>query len=124
MPNRNRRRGLTQGGIFLLLLSRKLGERILVPHCELAVSVIAVEGKAVRLGISAPEDIAVYREEVWQQLHQQAPGPPPKGERMQEGSGIIDQGNPRGAASLAPAPLYSGKRPDREQSYNGATPHE
>ena len=36
-------------------------------HCELAVTVIAVEGKAVRLGISAPEDIAVYREEVWQQ---------------------------------------------------------
>jgi carbon storage regulator CsrA len=50
-----------------------------VPHCELAVTVIAVEGKAVRLGISAPEDIAVYREEVWQQLCQQTHGPPPKG---------------------------------------------
>ena len=51
----------------MLVLSRKIGERILVPHCELTVTVIAVEGKAVRLGISAPEDIAVYREEVWQQ---------------------------------------------------------
>ena len=49
------------------VLSRKIGERILVPHCELAVTVIAVEGKAVRLGISAPEGIAVYREEVWHQ---------------------------------------------------------
>ena len=30
----------------MLVLSRKIGERILVPHCELAVTVIAVEGKS------------------------------------------------------------------------------
>jgi carbon storage regulator len=62
----------------MLVLSRKIGERILVPHCELAVTVIAVEGKAVRLGFSAPEDIAVYREEVWQQLCPQAHRPQPE----------------------------------------------
>jgi carbon storage regulator len=56
----------------MLVLSRKLGERILVPDCELAVTVVAIEGKAVRLGISAPSEIAVYREEVWQQICQQA----------------------------------------------------
>ena len=56
----------------MLVLSRKIGERIVVPHCELAVTVIAVEGKVVRLGISAPEGIAVYREEVWQQLCQKS----------------------------------------------------
>jgi carbon storage regulator len=58
----------------MLVLSRKIGERIVVPHCELAVTVIAVEGKAVRLGISAPEDIAVHREEVWQQISQKSEG--------------------------------------------------
>ena len=63
----------------MLVLSRKVGERILVPYCELAVTVIAVEGNVVRLGISAPEDIAVYREEVWHQLCQQTHGLPPKG---------------------------------------------
>ena len=63
----------------MLVLSRKIGERILVPHCVLAVTVLAVEGNTVRLGISAPEDIAVYREEVWQQLCQQTHGPPPRG---------------------------------------------
>ncbi len=63
----------------MLVLSRKVGERILVPHCELALTVIAVEGKAVRLGISAPEDIAVYREEIWQRLCEEAHGPPPRG---------------------------------------------
>ena len=63
----------------MLVLSRKIGERILVPHCELAVTVIAVDGKTVRLGIAAPADVDVYREEVWQQLCQQTNGPPPKG---------------------------------------------
>ena len=63
----------------MLVLSRKIGERILVPHCELAVTVLAVEGNRVRLGISAPEDIAVFREEVWQQLSEQTNGPPSKG---------------------------------------------
>ena len=63
----------------MLVLSRKIGERILVPHCELAVTVLAVEGNRVRLGISAPEDIAVYREEVWCQICQQTDSPPPKG---------------------------------------------
>ena len=58
----------------MLVLSRKVGERIVVPHCEPTVTVIAVEGKAVRLGISAPEDIAVHREEVWQQLCQKSEG--------------------------------------------------
>ena len=50
----------------MLVLSRKLGERILVPHCELAVTVVAIEGNTVRLGISAPKEIDIYREEVWQ----------------------------------------------------------
>lgn len=63
----------------MLVLSRKVGERILVPHCELAVTVIAVEGKAVRLGVTAPEEVGVYREEVWRQLCQETHGPPPKG---------------------------------------------
>jgi carbon storage regulator len=52
----------------MLVLSRKLGERLLVPHCQLVVTVLAIEGKTVKLGISAPEEIAVYREELWRQI--------------------------------------------------------
>jgi carbon storage regulator len=63
----------------MLVLSRKIGEQILVPHCELTVTVLAVKGKAVRLGISAPEDIATYREEARKQRCRQPNGPPPKG---------------------------------------------
>jgi carbon storage regulator CsrA len=63
----------------MLVLSRKPGERIVVPHLELAVTVLAIEGKAVRLSIAAPEDVAVYRDEVWRQPCQETHGPPPKG---------------------------------------------
>ena len=63
----------------MLVLSRKIGERIRVPHCELAVTVLAVEGKTVRLGFSAPAAVDVYREEIWQQVCQRMHRPPPKG---------------------------------------------
>jgi carbon storage regulator len=49
----------------MLVLSRKLGERILVPHCDLAVTVVSIEGNSVRLGITAPSEIGIYREELW-----------------------------------------------------------
>ena len=39
----------------MLVLSRKIGERIVVPHCELAVTVITVEGKTIRLGIKGAD---------------------------------------------------------------------
>jgi carbon storage regulator len=55
----------------MLVLSRKLGERICVPHCELTFTILAIEGNRVRLGISAPSDVAVYREEIWREICQQ-----------------------------------------------------
>ncbi len=63
----------------MLVLSRKPGERIVVPDCELAVTVLAVDGNRVRLGISAPAQIAVYREEIWREIGQQTSSPPAKG---------------------------------------------
>jgi carbon storage regulator len=52
----------------MLVLSRKLGERILVPHCELSVTVVAIEGNTVKLGITAPGEVGVYREELWRKV--------------------------------------------------------
>jgi carbon storage regulator len=63
----------------VLVLSRKPGERIVVPDCELVVTVLAIDGKTVRLGISAPAGLAVHREEVWQRISQETHPPPPKG---------------------------------------------
>jgi carbon storage regulator len=63
----------------MLVLSRKLGERIVVPDCDLVITVLAVDGNRVRLGISAPTQIGVYREEIWRELGQQMVRPAAKG---------------------------------------------
>jgi carbon storage regulator len=63
----------------MLVLSRKPGERIVVPDCELVVTVLAIDGKTVRLGISAPAELAVHREEVWQRISRETHPPPAKG---------------------------------------------
>jgi carbon storage regulator len=52
----------------MLVLSRKLSERVLVPHCGLSITVVAVEGNTIRLGFTAPSEVGVYREEVWQRI--------------------------------------------------------
>ena len=39
----------------MLVLARKLGERIVVPDCGLTITVVAIDGGTVRLGIDAPE---------------------------------------------------------------------
>jgi carbon storage regulator len=62
----------------MLVLSRKIGEQIVVPQCKLVVTVIATKGNVVRLGISAPDDVAVYREELWHRPFQQTPSPQPE----------------------------------------------
>jgi len=44
---------------IMLVLSRKPGETILVPDCGVAVTVVAINGNRVRLGISAPENVDI-----------------------------------------------------------------
>ena len=52
----------------MLVLTRKVGEQIVVPQCNLTVSVVGIVGKRVRLGISAPQDVVVHRQEVQQRI--------------------------------------------------------
>ena len=61
----------------MLVLSRKLGERIVVPEINMTVTVVALEGNTVRLGITAPSEIGVYREELWNRVCSN-PGAPTK----------------------------------------------
>lgn len=54
----------------MIVLTRKPGERVLMPEGHLSVTVLAIEGNRVRLGISAPATVAVFREELWLEIHQ------------------------------------------------------
>jgi carbon storage regulator CsrA len=48
----------------MLVLSRRLNERIVLPALHTAIQVVAVKHGLVRLGIDAPPNVAVYREEL------------------------------------------------------------
>ena len=48
----------------MLVLSRKVGERIVVPECKMTVSILSVRGNRVQVGFSAPTDISIMREEL------------------------------------------------------------
>ena len=69
----------------MLVLTRKIGERILVPHCELSIAVLAAKGNTVRLGISAPAEVNVYREEVWARMGQPTDSSPAENDQQERG---------------------------------------
>src|SRR5215468_5533082 len=48
----------------MLVLTRRLSQKIVFPAIQTTVQVVAVKGSVVRLGIDAPENVAVYREEL------------------------------------------------------------
>ena len=48
----------------MLILTRKLGESIRIGD-NIKITVSDIKGKQIRIGIEAPEDIAVHREEVY-----------------------------------------------------------
>jgi len=63
----------------MLVLTRKLGEIIRVGEA-ITVRVLEVKGNQVRLGVEAPADVRIYREEVYRAIHKEAdeatlPGP-------------------------------------------------
>ena len=51
----------------MLVLTRKEGEAIAIGDV-ITITVVSVKGGQVKLGINAPRDVAVHREEVWQRL--------------------------------------------------------
>jgi carbon storage regulator len=48
----------------MLVLTRRIGETIVIDG-QIQVTVVAVEGNRIRLGITAPSDVAVDRQEVY-----------------------------------------------------------
>lgn len=49
----------------MLVLSRKKNEALIIAGGAVKVTVVEIRGDKVKLGIDAPEDIDVNREEIW-----------------------------------------------------------
>ena len=47
----------------MLILTRRMGETLMI-GTEISVAVLGIKGNQVRIGINAPKDVAVHREEV------------------------------------------------------------
>jgi carbon storage regulator len=59
-----------QGGVRVLVLTRKSNQSIMIGD-EVEVSVLAVMGEKVRIGIQAPRSVPVYRKEVYVEIKQE-----------------------------------------------------
>ena len=51
----------------MLILTRRVGETLVVGD-DVTVTVLGVRGNQVRLGVNAPKDVAVHREEIYQRI--------------------------------------------------------
>ena len=54
----------------MLILTRRVGETLMIGD-DVTVTVLGVKGNQVRIGVNAPKDVAVHREEIYDRIKQE-----------------------------------------------------
>lgn len=62
----------------MLILTRRVGESLMVGD-DITITVLGVKGNQVRIGVNAPKDVAVHREEIFNRIHEGEDAPPQEG---------------------------------------------
>jgi len=59
----------------MLVLTRRVGETLIVGN-DVSVTILGVKGNQIRIGVNAPKDVTVHREEIYERI-QRAQHPAP-----------------------------------------------
>ena len=54
----------------MLILTRRVGETVMIGN-DVTVTVLGVKGNQVRVGVNAPRDVAVHREEIFERIRRE-----------------------------------------------------
>jgi carbon storage regulator len=54
----------------MLILTRRIGETLMIGD-EVTIKVLGVKGNQVRLGVNAPKDVSVHREEIYEKIQKE-----------------------------------------------------
>lgn len=58
----------------MLILTRRIGETIMIGD-EVKLTVLGIKGNQVRLGVDAPKEVSVHREEIYRRIQQEKTDP-------------------------------------------------
>ena len=69
----------------MLILTRRIGESLMIGD-DVNVTVLGIRGNQVRIGVNAPKDVAVHREEIYERIQMERKGP--KGPQAGDGDDV------------------------------------
>ncbi|MBK4765247.1 MAG: carbon storage regulator CsrA [Pantoea sp. Brub] len=58
----------------MLILTRRVGETLIIGN-EITVTILGIKGNQIRIGINAPKDISIHREEIYQMIQSEEKNP-------------------------------------------------
>ncbi|MWP62832.1 carbon storage regulator CsrA [Gilliamella sp. Pas-s25] len=53
----------------MLILTRRVGETLIIGD-DVVITILGVKGNQVRIGINAPKEVSIHREEIYNKIHQ------------------------------------------------------